>query len=480
MHRLILALLLLSVLGVGSAWAVESPSSATRPLTKEQVESMVQDQVDQALRAQRPKWEDRIEALSQEYAGRAAGDVKKGVDDALEQARIENAKLEIKVDEAHRNLDRWFGFLTLLIAAISIALGFTASRAVKDAKAHEKEARAILGEINKCHADARQKVQDIQERVASLDALADKPLSPEQRHEVAELAADDSAPMLLRLKAKAYQAGERKDWGMALDMWRALARLDPENAIFAFNAGVTAHKMAGMNPLENRQYFNEAVEFYRQAQSKAPTAWAAFTNHGAALAELANLAPDAGEKKRLLDEAIGLYRQAQSKAPEDANGFSNHGAALAELAKLAPAVEEKKRLLDEAIGLYQQAQSKAPENADAFYNHGSALLSLSMLEQSGKETILQEAERLLNKAYCLSRDTRMGYNFACLWALRDNEENCRQWLEKAREWIQQNCAQFSADAEFDSMRDKKWFQDFVAEVCPDGEGPGDCKEPKSS
>ena len=87
------------------------------------------------------------------------------------------------------------------------------------------------------------------------------------------------------------------------------------------------------------------------------------------------------------------------------------------------------------------ALSKAGAEADALY------------EQA--RTKLMHAEAL--------KEGASAYNLACIASLRGREEECRDWLHVA-----QRCGtlpdrlQLESDTDLDTMRDKPWFQEFLA------------------
>ena len=160
------------------------------------------------------------------------------------------------------------------------------------------------------------------------------------------------------------------------------------------------------------------------------------------------------------ETAADCYRQIveELKEENDPITYYNWGTALIELAKSKKGTEAEK-LLNQAIGKYQKALEKNLDFCDAYVGWGAALLYLAKLK-GGKdaEDLLKQAEEKCLKAESI-KTSEGAYNLACVYALRDNEDKCKEWLkvgEKAGTLEHRRYA--IADDDFKSVRDKDWFK----------------------
>jgi tetratricopeptide (TPR) repeat protein len=125
--------------------------------------------------------------------------------------------------------------------------------------------------------------------------------------------------------------------------------------------------------------------------------------------------------------------------------------------------EEWHRLIGEAIEGYERAVALDPDLWQALSDWGVALL-LQAETTSGPE-----AERLrrlaLEKAVAAHRlmpGSYGAYNAACAHALLGEPQECRKWLETAREFdALPSVAHMQSDPDLDSVRDEEWFQEYL-------------------
>jgi hypothetical protein len=93
---------------------------------------------------------------------------------------------------------------------------------------------------------------------------------------------------------------------------------------------------------------------------------------------------------------------------------------------------------------------------------GGSLIELGKRENGDPAArLFAEAEEKLTAAMQL--DPTLTYNIACLSALQGDESKCREYLENAEHsGTLPHIAIVSADADFNSVRDKSWFQELLA------------------
>ncbi len=96
---------------------------------------------------------------------------------------------------------------------------------------------------------------------------------------------------------------------------------------------------------------------------------------------------------------------------------------------------------------------------EALNNWGSALLEQAKRKAGPEaERLFAECSEKLTKAESLASGSA-AYNLACLTALQGSEQECREWLEKARRLgTLPSPEHLVNDTDLDSVRDREWFQ----------------------
>ncbi len=139
----------------------------------------------------------------------------------------------------------------------------------------------------------------------------------------------------------------------------------------------------------------------------------------------------------------------------------NWGIALTDQAG-AKQGEEADRLFQLAGEKYAAAIDIKPDKHEALNNWGNAMINQSYTRQG------DEAGRLLDQAEekcLLAEEIQPGkgaYNLACIAALREDQQGCRQWLETCREQgALPDRAHLESDSDLDPVREADWFKEFL-------------------
>lgn len=211
------------------------------------------------------------------------------------------------------------------------------------------------------------------------------------------------------------------------------------------------------------ELFGQAFQKYEAALQVKPDMHDALNNWGAALYDQA-LTKQGEEADRLFVLAGEKYRAALQIMPNKHEVFNNWGSALSDQA-LTKQGEEADRLFALAGEKYGAALQIMPDKYQALSNW-----ALTLMDQADTKTGA-EAARLFAEAAgkLLSAESIWpgsgAYNLACLSALQDREEECRQWLEKCREFRSLPSREYlESDKDLNRIREREWFQKFLEEA----------------
>lgn len=112
------------------------------------------------------------------------------------------------------------------------------------------------------------------------------------------------------------------------------------------------------------------------------------------------------------------------------------------------------RRYDDALGVCDAVIRRNPE-----YNR-TYTAKANVLHRRGEAAAALQYYR---KGLALApRDSTAHYNFACYWALEGDEEKCEEHLRLALEADPTHNSKAATDPDFDSVRDREWFQRLVA------------------
>jgi hypothetical protein len=123
---------------------------------------------------------------------------------------------------------------------------------------------------------------------------------------------------------------------------------------------------------------------------------------------------------------------------------------------------KKEALINEAISLFDQAINLKPDDPYYLNNKAGVLIDKAKLK-SGKERddLFVEAETSLRAAEYLNPGCA-SYSMACLMALREREEECKEWLDKALEKNRLPSLHYiENDNDLKIYKDRDWFINFI-------------------
>ena len=213
----------------------------------------------------------------------------------------------------------------------------------------------------------------------------------------------------------------------------------------------------------------EVDKLYRQANEKYEAAlkinqdfYQALNHWGHALSAQAKI-KKGNEADELYKQAIEKYEVALKIKPDYYEAFNAWGLDLESWArtKTGAAADE---LFRQAGEKYVEAVKVMPDKRDAFESGGSTLIlrHTGLLEHKKKNRLLDQAKEILLKAEAI-QEGNSSYNLARVCALNSEGDECRQWLIRSKEKGDlPGREQLENDPDFANLRDRPWFQDFLA------------------
>lgn len=168
------------------------------------------------------------------------------------------------------------------------------------------------------------------------------------------------------------------------------------------------------------------------------------------------------EADRLFAQAGEKYEAALAIKSDMNAALNNWGVALAAQAKTRKG-EEADRLFTLAGEKYKAALAVKPAMHAALNNWGNALVDQAKTKEGEEvDQLFALSVEKLQQAEELSAGSG-AYNLACVAALRGEEEECHEWLEKSRDAATlESLEHINNDTDLDGVRDSDWFKEFIA------------------
>jgi len=259
---------------------------------------------------------------------------------------------------------------------------------------------------------------------------------------------------------------------------REAARTRIQKAIDAFETGETSADVKDLRPeaLDATSLLfsgktDEVLALYEASSDpsdelREAVAWA-HISVGNSLFEQAKVTGGKGgegaEVDRLWQRACSRYADAVRIKPDKHEALYNWGTTIAAWARTKMG-EEASRLWEQACRRYADAVRIKPDMYEALNNWSIALLHRAALAASPKirTELLKEAEEKCRKADALVPG-HGSYNLACVYAGRNDAENCRLWLLRSKEHNRLPARDHVlSDPDLAPFRDETWFREIVA------------------
>jgi tetratricopeptide (TPR) repeat protein len=268
--------------------------------------------------------------------------------------------------------------------------------------------------------------------------------------------------------------------------------IDPDIAAWALIERGNKHFKSAIKTNSASEYEN-AVKQYEAAFNIKPDMHEALNNLGTALSGLANLKLDTS-----LFELSFTKFEASLKIKQDYEALYNWGNALSYLAQLKQAPD----IFEASFVKYDAALKLKPNKYLAFMNWGASLACLAQLKQdhflceaafakfeaalelkSEDHQVLDNWVGALLLAYRITKNTKYFeqaselnsideklnpnncYNSACLAAIKNDEEGCKERLfrAKAAKTLPMR-KHLEEDPDLANMRDKAWFAELLKDL----------------
>jgi tetratricopeptide (TPR) repeat protein len=196
--------------------------------------------------------------------------------------------------------------------------------------------------------------------------------------------------------------------------------------------------------------YEKAAQQFEAAHKIKPAMHEALNNWGLALAELAQLK----QEPDLFEASFAKFEAALKIKPNKHEALNNWGLALSDLAQL----KQELVLFVASFAKFEAALKIKPDMYEAFYNRGNALKQAWSLTKDTK--YFEQATEALNKAEKINPEKC--YNSACLAAIKNDEEGCKERLFRAKAAKSLPPRKhLEDDDDLANMRDKVWFAELL-------------------
>jgi tetratricopeptide (TPR) repeat protein len=199
--------------------------------------------------------------------------------------------------------------------------------------------------------------------------------------------------------------------------------------------------------------YEEMCEKCKELANLNPEDYWAYTCWGIALDNLAKIK----SSEELFKDACGKYTKAIGIKPDYHEAYYNWGISLGELAKL----KGDEKLFEQARLKFEQATKINPDHAEAYSGIAATLLYIAQFktETPKYQGLLKQAEEKALKAESLQKGSG-AYNLACVYALKNDKDNCKKWLLAGQEAdTLQTREHAMKDSDLDSVKNELWFKE---------------------
>lgn len=240
-------------------------------------------------------------------------------------------------------------------------------------------------------------------------------------------------------------------------------RIKPDKHEAFYNWGITLDRLAQMQEGDEREEsLRDACSKYEQATQIKTDKHEAYYNWGNTLDRLAQMRETA-EREALLHEACDKYERATKIKRDKHWAFYQWGNKLMALAQMQEA-DERAVFLRKACDKYRQA-TRVRAGWRPFRNWGDALIEMArMKEGEERDALLDQAQAKLQ----VGEEHRRGscaYGLACIAALQEDAESCRNWLKLGKKYgALPNAEHMRKNADLKSVRRRHWYQQLLKDL----------------
>lgn len=209
---------------------------------------------------------------------------------------------------------------------------------------------------------------------------------------------------------------------------------------------------------EANVYWNLLSKIYEHAGE-------AFFYIGSNIFRSAQSEPERDIKIELLNQAQIYFKKALSKDENHPATLNNLGSATYENAMLLSG-EEKRSMLKEAETILKKALGFSEFYWPALAILGMIFFAMSDAESGIDEQKVKEAKDFSTRAEKLQTGSG-SYVLACIAAHENDQAECEKWLHVTIKngYSSPSCDDLKSFTIFNNVRNEKWFQDFVNQVC---------------
>lgn len=249
------------------------------------------------------------------------------------------------------------------------------------------------------------------------------------------------------------KAAKNKDellYEQAIKHYQKAIELNPDMHEAYSNWGVILGTLALIK--NDESLLIQSIKKFKKAIEIKPDKHGAYDNWGISLGKLAKLKED----DSMYEQAFEKFKKAIGIEPDDYKAYSNWGHAISDFA----AGKNKSSLYEQAIEKVKKAIEINADYYDAYKNLASFLLSLWRLTSNSE--LLTEAQAVLEISEKLHPEDT--YNFACLFAVLGNYEECRAKLFNCKKHKTLPSEQHMlADPDLRSVQKLSWFKELTEE-----------------